>query len=104
MSDILEAFRTNLELEAQMLETPGNCTINRALELAADAYQLGNQESDERKLREQYAGMAMQALLSSHYREFIVTSEKISKPEEEIAANIAVDFANALIKELRKEV
>lgn len=59
-----------------MLNTPDSCTINMALELAATAYQLGNQQSDERKLREQYAGMALVGYMSG---------VKLWDKEEEVA-------------------
>lgn len=53
-------------------------------------------------MRTKYAGLAMQALLSSHYREFIEASKKTDEPEEAIVASIAIDFADALITELKK--
>lgn len=95
MSDLLNVCRKTLEEEADMLGTPDHCTINRAMELITSAYAMGYQQSSEQELREKYAGLALQGM--------IITSDMSILEHKGKAARNAVEFADALIKELRKE-
>ena len=96
MSDILSTFRKTLEFESKMYSTPDSCTINRAMELIASAYQLGYEKSNERRLKEKYAGMALQGIIS--------TSEMSILKHKEEAVKEAIEFADALIECLNRNV
>ena len=108
MEDILSAYRETLELESKMLNTPDSCTINRAMELVYSAYTLGNQKSEEQKLREKYAGMAMQSIISDRVAMERMFAELQRRGDEEgvemnkVVAERAVEFADALIEVLKK--
>lgn len=55
--------------------------------------------SDKEKLKEHYAGLAMQALLSNDY----LRVNKDGSFEFDILANMAINQADALIEELNKD-
>lgn len=93
MNDLLAMYRKTLEFEGNMQGTPDSCTINRALELCADAYQLGRKESDYEALRNQAAIAAMQGVMN-FFGSIDYNRETIAK--------LAVEQADALIAELKK--
>lgn len=109
MNDLLAMCRKTLEFEGNMQGTPDSCTINRALELCADAYQLGRKESDYEALRNQAALAAMQAQVSSFetMEKFVsILKERGDEKAEALEILVAmrsVAYADALIEELKKE-
>ena len=113
MEDILTMYRKTLEDESKMFDTPNSCTINRAMELVASAYTLGKLRLEEDKLREKYAGLAMQAIISNQElleenTNFIETDGKRGfydyagmKNGNDRVAKLAVAYADAMVEELR---
>jgi len=108
MEDILTMYRKTLEDESKMLGTPNSCTINRAMELVASAYTLGKLRLEEDKLREKYAGLAMQAMISSHITMDRLVALLIDRGDEKaehlekLVADRSVAFADAMIEALKK--
>ena len=108
MNDIIGMFRKTLEFEGNMLGTPETCTISRALELIGSAYELGWKQSYEQELRERYAGMAMQAIISDHetIKELVnlLQSKGDTKADglERSVAQQSIYFADALVEQLKK--
>ena len=95
MDNILEMYRKTLKVESELFGTPDSCTIKRAMELIASAYEIGYQESSKQELREKYAGMFLQGIIS--------TSEMSILKHKEEAVKEAIEFADILIEKIRKQ-
>ena len=97
MYDVLAMFRHTLETEGKMLGTPDSCTINRAMEICCDVWQLGAKEHDWEKVRNQAAIAAMQSFIGK----FNINIRDRNDCEK--IAKLSIEQADELIKQLKKK-